>query len=212
MTAQNLTKDLIIVAADKQLQRTVETLLMHRNQALRIAEIAVDVLRHPQKDPGCRSASDLFLAPARNRYEKAMVLFDYHGCGENNLSAEDLEQRLEAYYLTRGWELDTVAFIVIEPELEAWVFGASTRHLESAVGWSQPQSIRHWLELHGHTAHGEAKPTDPQTALDEMLQTQGKRRSRRLFADLARRVSLARCQDRAFQKFRATLQRWFPAQ
>ena len=111
-----------------------------------------------------------------------------------------------------GWDNDGIAVVSIEPELEAWVFGVSAGHLEDVIGWSQPQSIRDWLEINGHVSVGEAKPTDPQTAFDEMLRLHGKRRSRSLFANLAQRVSLARCQDRAFQKFRTTLQRWFPAQ
>ena len=135
-------KDLVVIAADKQMQRTVETLLARRYQALGIAQVTFDVLRHPQKDPGCRTASEVFLSPSRNRYRKAVVVFDYHGSGENNLTAAELESALELRLCSQGWEPESIAFVVIDPELEAWVFGATDRQLERVVNWSQPKSAR----------------------------------------------------------------------
>ncbi len=212
MTVTPFPKDLIVLAADGTIQRTIQTLLEERRNQLRISAISVDFQTHRHRDSGCRTAPGEVINPLRAQYRKGMVIFDFHGSGERRRTAPQLEIDLEQDLQNSGWGSDGVAVVSIEPELEAWVFGASARHLENAVGWSQPQSIRDWLELHGYVTQGDAKPTDPQTALDEMLQIQGKQRSRKLFADLAGRISLIRCQDRAFQKFRSTLQRWFPAE
>lgn len=205
-------KDLIVIVADKQMQRTVETLLARRHQALGIAQVAFDVLRHPQKDPGCRTASEMFLAPSRNHYRKSIVVFDYHGSGENNLTSVELESALESRLCSQGWEAESIAFVVIDPELEAWVFGATDRQLERVVNWSQPKSARNWLTDQGKLNDGDVKPEDPKAAINALLTLVRKPLDSKLFIDLAQRVSLARCQDRAFQKFRSTLQRWFPAQ
>ena len=72
--------------------------------------------------------------------------------------------------------------------------------------------MRDWFETRGHLSPGSMKPGDPKATINAALRQQKTQMSAKLFADLARGVSLARCQDRAFQKFRTTLQRWFPAE
>ena len=212
MTSNTQPKDLLILTADPTMQGTIETLLMHRHESLGIRPLSVDFQTHRHRDSGCRTTPGSIINPLRSRYARAMVVFDFHGCGERHRTATQLEIDLEDNLQREGWGQDHIAVVSIEPELEAWVFGASHRQLEILTDWSQPQPISSWLEQRGHLSPGGTKPNDPQTAFDEMLELQGKRRSRRLFIDLARRVSLARCHDRAFQKFRDTLQRWFPAQ
>ena len=212
MTNSPLVKDLLVLTADPTMQSTIQTLLEKRRNALGISSFTVDFQTHRHRDSGCRTAPGLVINPLQNRYRRAMVVFDFHGSGESRRTASQLEIDLERDLGNAGWGSDGVAVVSIDPELEAWVFGSSAVHLEEVIGWSQRQSIREWLEINGHVSVGVPKPTDPQTAFDEMLRLHGTRRSRTLFAKLARRVSLARCQDRAFQKFRTTLQRWFPAQ
>ena len=212
MTRTSFSKDLVVLAADGTIQRTIQTLLEERRDSLGISAISVDFQTHRHRDSGCRTSPGSVINPLRSRYSKAMVVFDFHGSGERHRTATQLETDLEQELRRAGWGQDEIAVLSIEPELEAWVFGASFQRLEQIIDWSQSQSIRSWLEINDHLFPGEIKPTDPQAAFDEMLELQGKRRSRRLFADIARTVSLSRCQDRAFQKFRTTLQRWFPAQ
>ena len=211
MTTPAPVKDLIVLTADKQMQRTVETLLNHRTESLRIANLSADILRHPKKDPGCRTAAGDILNPLRSVYPKALVIFDFHGCGERNRTARQLEVDLEQELENAGWGDDRIAVIVIEPELEAWIFGSSFEQLRRAVRWSQSQSIREWLETRNYLSSDNSKPPDPKAAIESVLAAQKKPLSSSLFADLARDVSLARCQDRAFQKFRTILQGWFPA-
>lgn len=212
MTDRTFAKDLLVLTADPTMERTLRTLLQNRRNSLGISALTIDFQTHRHRDSGCRTAAGPVINPLRNQYRKAMVVFDFHGSGESRRSASQLEIDIERDLQNAGWGVDTIAVVSIEPELEAWVFGASERNLEMVIGWSQPKSIRDWLELNGYMSQEDAKPTDPQKAFDDMLRLQGKQRSRKLFADLAQRVSLARCQDRAFQKFRSTLQRWFPAQ
>ena len=212
MITPGFAKNLIVVVADSQINRTVETLLQRRRESLSITEISVDVVSHPNQDPGCRTDAGRILNSRRNTHAKAMVIFDFDGCGERRLSPTDLEISLEAQFAGRGWGQDRIAFIVITPELEAWLFGASYRQIERAVDWSHSQGIQDWLIKCGYLLPGSVKPTDPKAAIEAVLHRQKVPRSANLYADLARTVSLARCKDRAFQKFRATLQRWFPTQ
>ena len=208
--AMSNVKDLIVLTADPQMQRTIETLLGNRQQALGIPGISFDVQRHPHRDSGCRTASEGILRPLRNEYRKAMTVFDFDGSGARNATASELEIELERQYELAGWERGQVAFIVIEPELEAWLFGTSYAHLQRAVNWSQSEPINEWLAARGYMVAGNAKPSDPKGAIEAILKLEKIPLPSDLFAELARRVSLNRCQDRAFQKFRNILRRWFP--
>ena len=212
MIGNSITKDLLVLTADTHMQSAVETLLRYRRPSLQISDIDADVIRHPDSDPGCLTASDKLLNPLRDNYHKMMVVFDFDGCGARNIAPDDLEQALERQFQSVGWTTDSVAFIVIAPELETWIFGASYRDLQDVVRWSQSEPMKDWFESEGHLRLGALKPEDPKAAIAAALNRQRGHISAKLFADLARRVSLARCQDRAFQKFRATLQRWFPAE
>ena len=162
--AMSNVKDLIVLTADPQMQRTVETLLGNRQRALGIPGISFDVQRHPHRDSGCRTASEGILRPLRNEYRKAMTVFDFDGSGARNATASELE--------------------------------------------SEP--INEWLAAMGYMVAGNAKPSDPKGAIEAILKLEKMPLSSDLFAELARRVSLNRCQDRAFQKFRNILRRWFP--
>ena len=212
MTSFPFSNDLVVLAADGTISRTIQTLLVDRREALGISALTVDFQTHHHHDSGCRSAPGEVINPLRDKYHKGMVIFDFHGSGETRRTAAQLEADLEQHLKDSGWQQDRIAVVAIEPELEAWVFGSSVHRLEGLVGWSQPQSIIDWLEFNGFLSFGEVKPNDPQAAFDAMLRAHRKRRSRKLFVDLARTIDFSRCQDRAFQKFRATLQRWFPAE
>lgn len=212
MTTQSFSKDLLVLTADSQMKRVIETLLEQRRSALSISDrLAVDVVSHRHQDSGCRKDSGSVLNPRRSVYHKAMVIFDFHGSGKQDISALDLEQELEAQYETGGWGSDRVTFIIIDPELEAWVFGAPFQRLQQAVGWTHQNTMQQWLEANEYLPSAATKPPDPQGAIDAILYLQNKKRSGKFFADLARTINFNRCQDRAFQKFRSTLQRWFPA-
>ena len=202
--------DLFVLTADWQIQRTIETLLTYRRPALDIGNISFHVQRHPRRDPGCRTESTSFLETARRSHLRALVVFDFEGCGENRLDATGLEASLERDLRARGWEEDRTAVIVINPELEAWVFGAASRHIQRAVGWSGSQAPLDWLASNGYRSESSGKPENPKAALEALLFQSRRTRSARVYEDLARTASLNHCHDPAFHKFRSTLHRWFP--
>ena len=66
-----------------------------------------------------------------------------------------------------------------------------------------------WLRDEGHLRSGETKPKDPKRAVEEALRIVRKQRSSAIYLQLAQRVSVHRCVDEAFLKFRKLLQQWF---
>ena len=101
--------------------------------------------------------------------------------------------------------------VVIDPELEAWVFSDSP-HVDKVLGWTNRNpTLREALEQQKLWGPKDSKPADPKAALEWVLKTAGRRPiSSAYFRNLARRVSTKRCQDRAFLRFRKLLQDWFP--
>ena len=194
------------------MERTLNTLLNFRRHSLGIGNVTFEIRRHQNKDPGCRTESAPYLRELQGEYSKAMVIFDHRGCGVEDVAPEELEESLETELTGAGWSREDAAVIVVYPELEAWLFGGSFQNLQQTIGWTGSLSLRDWFAQKDFLRHGNAKPVSPQAAMDALLSEVRIPRSSNLFEQIAKRQSLVRCQDRAFKKFRDTLQGWFPIQ
>ena len=199
------------MAADSQMETALRTLLEFRRDSLGIRNISIEIRRHQNKDPGCRTEAAPYLREIQGEYTKAMVVFDHRGCGAEDVAPEELENDIEVELERAGWGRNDAAVIVIYPELEAWLFGGSFQRLQQVIDWPGTQSLHEWFKLRGFLEQGIAKPVLPKVALETVLSELRIPRSSRLFEQVARRQGMARCQDRSFLKFRETLQRWFPA-
>ena len=199
--------DLVCVVADKKIRAAVSGLL-ERPAALGIRPITSEILLHPEHDPGCFKRPADLLQVYRQTAEHALIVLDHNWDGVPTTSAAQLESRIDEKFRSVGMA-DWAAPVVIDPELEAWVFGASP-HVAEVLGWKGPRSLREALELWNLWEPDARKPTDPKAALERVLATTGKSHSASLFRSLARRVNTRDCQDRAFIRLRSLLQGWFP--
>jgi hypothetical protein len=140
------------------------------------------------------------------KYAYALVMFDRDGCGclENAVQLADFVQG----NLDRsGWQ-GRSKVIVIDPELEIWIWSNSP-HVAACLGWDNAE-LRDWLIFKGYLQPSEHKPQTPKIAFMDALRTKGKQKSSSLFSKIAELVSFDRCTDSAFQQFKSTLQGWFP--
>ncbi|MGD0897167.1 MAG: hypothetical protein ABR915_04980 [Thermoguttaceae bacterium] len=200
-------KDLVVLVADGQMEFTVRGLLT-RGPSLQFRDISFDIWVHPAKDPGCLLRGHELLRSFTRQYAHAMVMHDREGCGRDDYSREALESEIESNLARSGWH-DRAAAIVIDPELEVWVWSDSPE-VVGILGWTGRQpTLAQWLDQQGHCAPGQSKPQKPKKAVDDALRSSGKRRSSSIFRQLAERVSVHRCTDPAFWKFKALLQQWF---
>jgi len=200
-------KDLVILVADKNMAFSIKGILS-RPQALSIRQIHFDIFIHPHHDPGCFNEGHHFLQSALNQSGHALILFDREGCGREDLTREQLEQRVEHNLFRAGWQ--QAAAIVLDPELEIWVWNDSP-HVADILGWKNKQAdLNHWLIKKGFLQKGEIKPLKPKESMEAALKQVRKPRSSILYRQLAEKVSFGRCTDAAFQKFKTTLQNWFP--
>lgn len=200
--------DLIVLVADKNMDDGLRGLLT-RPKALGIREIRTRIFVHPRRDPACVRESDAFLRPFASQYEHALVMFDRHGSGREELSAGALAAQVLGRVAASGWA-DRAEVIVLDPELETWVFASSTQ-VERCLGWKAPSvSLRQWLESRQLWDPNKSKPSRPREALEQVLFEVRRPRSSSLYGNLGRRVSVRACTDPAFIKLCETLTRWFP--
>ena len=74
------------------------------------------------------------------------------------------------------------------------------------------EAMRTWLRREGLWPEETVKPPDPKQALHKALRINDLRPTTDVFATLAGRVGVSRCEDSAFGEFRTTLQGWFPVE
>lgn len=203
----DILNDLVVLVADKNMEQAVAGVCV-RPAAIGARPFTLRVFVHPGRDPGCLAEGVEFLRSFQRQFTHAVILFDHIGCGRESQPRELLEHKLEAALSRSGWDRRAAA-IVIDPELEAWVWSDSP-HVDRILGWQgREPSLRQWLRQEGWLAVAASKPSRPKEAMESALRTAKLARSSSLYRQLAQEVSLTRCTDPAFVKLRSTLQGWF---
>ena len=188
----------------------IDQLLTNRHPSLGIRPIEFTVARHFKRDAGCRVHAAERLDGHRHSYDYALVMFDREGCGAEDESRETIQTDVEQSLYNSGWAGRSKA-IVIDPELEAWVWTDSP-HTARVLGWKEEgySELQAWLHDRNLWPAGHLKPPDPKEAFRRALKAKGLQRSPKRFENLARVVGLTQCQDPAFAELVATLAGWFP--
>jgi len=200
-------KDLIVLAADKSLQLVMQSLL-GRSADLGVRAISFDAVVHVRRDPGVCLDAHNFLRPLLRGYGNAVAICDWHGCGQEVRSRQEIEGRIEENLSANGWT-DRAVAIVIDPEIESWIWG-DWRATSRALRWPESQDLRHWLIEKNLLRPTDAKPRDPKGALESALRSVDMRWSSAFHKQIAEEARFERCIDPAFLKLRSVLQKWFP--
>jgi hypothetical protein len=199
------TRDLLVVAADANIEHALKGVLQ-RHEALQLRPFTFDVSVHPERDPGCLLRGATFCRAQAARYGYALIVFDRDGCGQEQKGRDALEVQVEAE-LAADWTPERSAVVVIEPELESWVWSDSP-HVETALGWKAGTLLSR-LRHDGHISDAQPKPAQPKERMEWALREARKPRSSSVYRTIAADVSLSRCTDASFGKLKATLRRWF---
>jgi hypothetical protein len=201
--------DLVCLAADKCIEAAVDS-IFRRPEALGVRHFTFETVVHPRRDPGCFHEAGEFLAGYVDSASRALVVLDRNWEGVPPGSAAELEARIEDSVKSVGpgnW----IKAVVIDPELEAWIFTDSP-HVPVTLGWpGSSASMRTAMAEQGLWEPGSQKPSDPKRAVDWALFRAHKPRSSSLYRELARKVALRSCTDRAFLHLRDLLRGWFVA-
>jgi len=202
--------DLVVLVADADAEWALRTLLESRAEALGIRTPTSKVIRDPGRDAGVFLRAHDLLRSYTKLAAYALVLLDREGSGqEQRQTASEMEADLEDRLGRAGWLTEAqqprAAAIVLDPELEVWVWSRSP-HVPEVLGLEQERLAR-LLERCDREPNG--KPTRPKEALLAALHEARKPHSPAIYRELAQTVSL-QAHERAFDKLRSTLQAWFP--
>src|ERR1017187_627348 len=108
-----------------------------------------------------------FLRPFLRYFECALVVFDLEGCGQEMLGKERVEQRVCENLTVNGWE-GRCEVVVIEPELESWVWDESLR-IAKVLKWDK-RRLKDWLLEEAFLASTTAvKPARPKEAYEQAM-------------------------------------------
>jgi hypothetical protein len=199
--------DLIALVPDRDIDASLHGLLADPAR-LGIAATTYEIARHVRHDPGVRRECALFLRPYIRLARYALVVLDHEGSGHHG-APSDLELDLQAKLTQNGWERRCAA-VVIQPEVENWIWSDS-RHVDTVLGWPvEGMDLRDWLVREGYLLVGQSKPQDPKGAMVAALRKARKRPSSAHYGALAASVDFRNCTDPAFQKLLSTLRAWFP--
>lgn len=95
-------KDLVILAADKDLEFALKGLL-DRPEAIGIRAISADIFVEPEHDPACALRGVEFLTHLETQYQKALLMFDHEGSGKEAMTREALQEELNAAFARTAW-------------------------------------------------------------------------------------------------------------
>ena len=181
--------------------------LLTRTRSLRIRPVIPFSVVHHQKDPGCFHSPQGLLAPFTREAERALVILDRAWDGVPSEDPEGLAMEVEER-LRGVWE-DRARCVVIDPEVEVWLWSDSPQ-ASAALGWEKgPLRLRKRLESEGLWPRECSKPPDPKRAFDRVLGYSNMAYSSAIFRRVAERVGLERCQDPSFAKLVDILRGWF---
>ena len=203
-------KDLVILAADKDLEFALKGMLS-RPEALgiRLVEANTDIFVEPEHDPACALRGVDFLDNLSGQYRYGLLIFDHEGSGKEATTPQELQKSLNAEFVSSTWG-ERARAIVLSPELEIWIWSDSP-HIDEVVGWkNRNPKLRPWLIEQDYLQTGEVKPARPKEAFEAALREARKPRSASLYQQIAERVSLRRCTDTGFLELKAILSNWFP--
>lgn len=201
--------DLIVLVPGKDEAAAIAGMLS-RPQSIGIRPVDYRIERHEERDAGCRLQSPGYLKSAVAQFDHAIVMFDREGCGAEQMTRTALEADLEGRLASSGWG-DRAAAIVIDPELENWIWSDSPS-VDHALGWKgKSPDLREWLRSEGMLRDGQTKPARPKEATTAAMKKVSKRRSSDVYGEVASHVSLSRCVDPAFVKLLNVLRGWFGA-
>ena len=157
-------------------------------------------------DGGVHRRAHELLRPYLNTHQHTMVVIDQQFGGDRP-AGEVRSEILDNLY-RNGWAEDRCEVIVIDPELEVWLW-QDNPNIAQAINYTG-SSLRQRLQDQGEWPADAAKPLDPKASIQALIKPQRALKTKVVYSRIARSVSVSGCTDPAFLLFAGTLRRWFP--
>lgn len=209
-------RDLVVFVADSTMEQAFLSFMtrhdFHAPYNLNIHPIsfdpAEDLIRIPGNDSGAYGKGHEWMRARLGKYRHGIVVFDREF--GTDLDAQTLSIDLTSRIAQTGWHLDHFRVVVIEPELEAWIWQRNQRVAVPLGFKTVDQLVASVCNAGLAWPEGQPKPSRPKEALEAVCRLKGIGFSAALHRSITASVSLIGCQDPSFVQLRAALQRWFP--
>jgi len=158
-------------------------------------------------DPGVYTRAHELLRPYQSSHQHAVIVLDNAWDGSPGVDKirVDISSKMEQV----GWDRNRFVVIVIDPELEAWMW-QDNPHIAKAFRFDKSPSLRMWLYKQGLWPLNSPKPPDPKLAFEKTLKVSKAKIPSVVFKKICSEVSVKHCVDEAFGLLKSTLQNWFP--
>ena len=206
-------RDCVFLVADGNMAAAIQGFLDREqfHQSLGIAPFEfsrdLDLLVEPGHDPGVYLRAHELLRPYERSHQHAVILLD--AAWDGSPGAERISGDICGHMPGCGWATERFAVVVIDPELENWIWQDSP-HVAAAVRHSETASLRDYLRGEGLWPEGASKPVRPKETLEAVLRRARRPRSSAVYREITQKVTTRGCQDAAFRRLVEALQQWFP--
>ena len=203
--------DCIFLLADGQMEAVFRGFLERSDfdKRLHVSAFTFETAVAPNKDPGVYNDADIILRPYQKTHRFAVVVLDNDWEGSPGIAM--MQAKIAEKLLLSGWEQERFEIIVINPELENWIWQDSP-HIAEVFRFKLHASLREWLREQHLWESGDPKPARPKEAVEKTLRATRTPVSGDLYRRITARVGIRNCLDPAFQTLCAALQLWFPPQ
>ncbi len=160
-------------------------------------------------DPGLFTRGHELLRPFQATHKRAVVVLDAEW--EGSPGANAIKQHLSRHIQATGWPEDAFQVIVIDPELENWIWQHND-HIAKGLGFDTMNALLDDPDVQQAWPNGSAKPNKPKEILETILRKKRIPRSSAIYKRITSQVSVRNCQDSAFQELSDVLRTWFPVE
>jgi hypothetical protein len=210
-------RDVVFLVADQAMEQMVRGFFGKEkfHLSLRCGEFDFDPSRDIVRGMGdgwVHKYAGEALSQHRDTHRRVVVMLDSGLSWSPSPPDEQIEADIIAQ-IEPFWPPERHVAILIEPELDVWLWHRGAASLPHALGITSrlDKDLYEILRENGYWPDGARKPPDPKAAR-EFLQRPPYRadKSSAVFRRVAERLSVRHCDDKAFLKLRDTLREWFP--
>ncbi len=206
-------RELVILVADATMEAVLRTFFERQavQKTLGCGELAIDPVQDIFRDPvhtdgGVHRRAHEILRRYLRTHRRALVFLDQQFGAER--PADQVRLEILENLRRNGWA-DRCEVVVIDPELEVWMWQESP-HVARAVGHRGNRSLRQQLAEEGEWPDDLEKPRAPKETLQRLIRENRVGVATGVYCDIAKQVSVRGCTDASFRHFLTTLRSWFP--
>ena len=170
-------------------------------------DVVVDVL-NGNTDGGIHRRAHELLRPYLRSHQNTLVILDKNFGGQ--LPAAVVREEILRNLTRNGWQMECVEVVVIDPELEVWLWQRGHPHIARAFRYNGAVPLEEFLGVEGLWPSAALKPARPKEAASILLRQYRAGVRIVVYARIVENISVSGCQDPAFSLLANALRRWFP--